>query len=398
MNLNEGLPKMKMNRKLSSVVVGAAVLAAAAAYAVLGAGAASETKYADLVNYVVVQSAAAPEITLVNMYDETVAGTIALPAQPHQVVISNDLNRIVFSSRETRAVYTYNLATKAVDATIELPFVPENIVLSPDGLILAAADPAAGMVGILNLARKSLLPVIEGLNHPVNLSFDNDSSYVFVSDSVASEIKVFDALSGARLDPIKLSIGDADAGQNAVSAVTRSTSGLYGLSADSESGRMSIINFRDWREIQTIELGRNPTRPYGTSDGRFMLVANNDDRTVSILSTDYFDIEATLPGVSDVTSIVTGYLERVAYVVSASEKKAVIIDLIDMKAMGEVAFDGTPGPAVVDADGLKMFVALTDTNELAVVDMKTGRVSKKIPNVGHSPLGVTMSLTNNVCH
>lgn len=399
MSSNKRVPKVHASRMIASLAAGAALIAAVGAYVVFGTGALGEVTYASLDNYVVVQSAAAPELTLVNMYDDTLTGTVTLPVQPDQVVISNDLNRIIFSNRQTKTIYTYDLAAQAVDATYVLPFTPENIVLSPDGLILAASDPASGMLGIIHVARGRVLGVIEGLNQPTNLAFDNESGLILVSDSAVGEIKAFDALSGQPLDPIKLSIGSAAGGTGrAVSAVTRTVSGLYGLSVDSGSGLMSVINFRQWQEMETVALGKNPTRPYGTSDGRFMLVANNDDRTVSILSTEYFDLEATVPGVSDVTSIVTGFLERVAYVVSASEKKAVIIDLVDMKATGEVSFGGTPGPAVVTADGLKMFVALSDTNELAVVDMRTGQVSKKIANVGHSPLGVTMALTNNVCH
>jgi DNA-binding beta-propeller fold protein YncE len=85
-------------------------------------------------------------------------------------------------------------------------------------------------------------------------------------------------------------------------------------------------------------------------------------------------------------------------VVSASEHKAVIVDLTDMQPAGEVAFNGTPGPAVVTADGLKMYVALTDTNGLAVVDVQHGKVLKTLANVGQAPSGVTMALTNNYCH
>lgn len=381
-------------------MVAAIALASSALYFVSGAGKNEAATYGPLVNYAVVQGQGTSEIALVNAYDDTIAGRIDLLVQPDQVLISNAVERIIFSSRKNKTVSTFDLAAQKVDAIFELPFSPDSIVLSPDGLTLVAADVNEGLVGIIKLAEATLLPVVSGFTHPANLSFDNDSSFVLIPDSAANEIKVLDTSSGLGLDPIKVSVSETGGAGNGetLSAVTRTISGLYGLSVDKNSSRMSIINFRQWAESKTINLGKNPTRPYGTSDGRLMLVANNEDRTISIFSTEYFDLEATLPGVSDVTSIVTGYLETLAFVVSASEKKAVVVDLTDMTVEGEIKFDGTPGPAVVTADGLKLFVALTDTNQVAVVDVRQRRVEKTIKDIGQSPVGVILALTNNYCH
>ncbi|MDZ4135844.1 MAG: hypothetical protein U1D06_09680, partial [Paracoccaceae bacterium] len=249
---------------------------------------------------------------------------------------------------------------------------------------------------IIRLTDNALGAVVEGFNEPTNVSFANDSGYVFVSDSAQGQIGVIDVGSGQRLDPVGLSIKGADAG--AISAVTRTPNGLYGLVGERDSGKISVINSRNWTEGKTLTVGKGATRAYGTADGRFMMIASTSDKTVSIISTDNFDIAAILPGFSDVTSITTGYFETLAFVVGGAAKKAAVIDLETMKVVSEIEFGGTPGPAVVDADGKRMYVALADTNELLVIDVYAKSIIKRIGNVGTQPSGVNLAATNNYCH
>lgn len=357
--------------------------------------------YGALSRYVFVQSLAAPEITVVDTSNDTVAGTITLPVHPDQVVVAKDIDRIIYSNREAHTLSVYDLATQTIEATITLPFMPENIVLSPDGQLIAATNREAGKVAIVRLTDNTLRAVVEGFDRPGNVAFANDSGGVFVSESATGQIGVIDALSGFKLDPIKTSQGTAaeiDPQGTALSAVTRTPNGLYGLVGDRISGKLSVINFNNWLEINTLAVGAGASRPYGTADGRFMMIASNADRTVTILSTENFEVEATLAGLSDVTSIATGYFETLAYVVGSADKKAVIIDLEKMITVGEINFGGTPGPAIVDAEGKRMYVALTDTNELLVIDVFAKAIIKRISNVGNQPMGINLAATNNYCH
>lgn len=390
---------MSKGAKAVAAVVLVAIVLTVAAYFTVGAGQ-GETAFGNLNRYVVVQGET-PEIVLVDMYDDTIAGKLTLPSRPDQIAVSNEISRILYSNREARTISVYDIGQQDVEATIELPFVPDRMVLSPDGLNLAVADEAAGKVGIVKLDDYTLFATLDGFERPANFAFSNDSDHVMVSDSAAAEVKVIGTYSGARLDPIALTLdrpANTSVQPDALNAVTRTPNGLFGLVTDRVTNRMSIINFRNWQEAMTIRVGANPTRPYGTADGRYMMVANNDDSTVTILSTEYFDVEATLPGVPDVTSIVTGYFETLAYVVSGSENKALIIDLNEMKVAGEIELGGKPGPAIVEAGGLKMYVPLTDTNELAVIDVREKALVKKIRNITDAPHAVATALVNNYCH
>jgi DNA-binding beta-propeller fold protein YncE len=153
-----------------------------------------------------------------------------------------------------RTVSIYDLASQTIEATIALPFTPDAVVLSPDGLVLAATDRAAGKVGIIHLTDRSVKAVVDGFDRPANIAFSNDSGYVFVTLGSAGQVGVIDAYSGFRLDPVAMSLiapAASDPEGTAISAVTRTPNGLYGLAADRLSGAVSVINFRDWRESTT---------------------------------------------------------------------------------------------------------------------------------------------------
>lgn len=384
-------------------VLGVALLAllGVAGFVFLGGPEPRAVSYGALSRYLFVQSLAAPEITVIDTSDDSVTGTIILPEVPAQVVVARVLDRILMSSRAARTIAIYDLASQTVESTIALPLVPDFMVLSPDGMILAVADRAAGKVGVIHLKDQSVKAVIEDYDRPFNLSFSNDSAYVFVPQGAAGQVGVIDAYSGYRLDPIAMSLRAEAAGDpegSAVSAVTRTPNGLYGLLADRPGGAVSVINLRDWRESTTLQVGAGASRPYGSADGRYMMIASNADRTVTVLSTDGFRTEAVLPGLGDVTSIATGYFETLAYVVGSADKKALIIDLEEMKPAGEIDLGGTPGPAIVDAEGKRMYVALSDTNELLVIDVFAKEIIKRISGVGNTPHGVNLAATNNYCH
>jgi YVTN family beta-propeller protein len=99
-----------------------------------------------------------------------------------------------------------------------------------------------------------------------------------------------------------------------------------------------------------------------------------------------------------VTAINTGWFESVAFVISRSENRAVVLDLMELQVAGEIPLDERPGPGVVTADGAKLYVALAGSNSVAVIDTRDRALKTVIADVGSAPVGVTMTRTNNYCH
>lgn len=392
---------MAMNSKvmlgLAAVV---AVAAGVAAYMYFGTS--KPVVLRDVEDYVFVQSTKAPEMTLIDVVEDVVAARLTLAAIPDELLVAREPKRVIYSNRESKTIHIYDIATQADEAVLTLPFSPDNVVMSPDSYVLAVSGDETGQVAVIDLTDNSIKFVLEQTFYKPNaIVFSDDSVFLFISDSLKGQVLTVDTGSGAVLDPIQLSLhmdAEHDPDGSELSALTRTPNGLYGLVTLNTDGFVSVINMRNWSETKVMRVGKGASRAYGTADGVFMMVGNDDDRSVSIISSENWQNEATLPGVAGVTSISTGFFERLAYVVSNAQNKVAIIDLEKMETVKFIDLPGGPGEAVSDADGKKMYVALRDTNELAVIDVYNQKIHKIIKNVGTAPWGIAMAVTNNYCH
>lgn len=348
--------------------------------------------------YVFLANGAAPEASVIDATTDALVGTVALPFVPDQLLVSRTLMRLLVLNRAEGVLAVVDLPTGAVEQRIGLGISPDLMVLSPDGLRLALTDIQAGKVALVNLIDITLTGVVEGLSRPAGLTFSADGIELFVSDDAAGEIKRIQVARAELLAPVSLVAAGVVPGAAALSALTRTPDGRMGFVTDAVGAKGYVIALRDWTVAKVIGLGNAPSRAYGTADGQFLLVANTGSRSISVIATDRFDVVATLPGVGDVTSIATGFFETLAYVISAGEQKAVVVDLETLTLAGEVALEGVPGQAVADVDGKKIYVPLGETGELALIDVYNKRIGHLISGTPTAPGAPAMAASNNYCH
>ncbi|MDX1542293.1 MAG: hypothetical protein R3349_12900, partial [Geminicoccaceae bacterium] len=180
--------------------------------------------------------------------------------------------------------------------------------------------------------------------------------------------------------------------------VTRTPDGRLGFAAHGEGNVMAVIDLASQQKIKSLELGELPWRAYSTADGRYMLVPNNGDATVSVISTDTLEVVATLPGAEDMTGVNTGWFETTAFVLSRGESKVLIYDLERLEPAGEILLPGAPETGVVTPDGAKLYVALGSTGQVAVIDTRARELARVIDDVGGTPWGAHMVGALNYCH
>ena len=180
--------------------------------------------------------------------------------------------------------------------------------------------------------------------------------------------------------------------------VTATPDGRLGFAAHGEANELAVIDLRTRALKKSVALGELPWRAYSTADGRFMLVPNNGDRTLSVISTATLEVVATLPAAEDVTGVNTGWFETTAFALSRAGRKAVVYDLEAMARVGEITLPGTPETGVTTPDGAKLYVALSDTDQVAVIDVRARKLIRTIDGVGDEPWGTMMTGTLNYCH
>lgn len=355
--------------------------------------------------YVFVPSKGAPEVTVIDTRTDRIATTLRLDRIPDQVLVSEVANRLVASKIADRSIGIVNPETGETEKTIKLSIKPERMVLSPEGWLLAVRDKSAGSVSVVSLHLQRQLAQVNGFEDPHTLTFGIGGDFVYVADrgtGIISTIDVAQAKVISKLPVVDVARAATDGeepnGSYGISGLTHTPNGRLGFCAYREGHELAVMDLNDYRKIKTLALGGQPSRPWGTADGRFMMVANARDRTISVIDTGALEVVATLPGASDVSAINTGWFESVAFVMSRSEDKAVVLDLMKLKKVGDIPLPTRPGPGVVTPDGKKLYVALRGSDRVAVIDTRQRKVVSVIPHVGREPSDATMARSNNYCH
>lgn len=376
------------------------------AIAVLAAGAAaaawprSEPSLDDFDRYVFVPSRAATTIAVIDSERDRVVAHLDVGVVPGQIVVSEATATVVASNVDDRSLVVMDLRTR-LTSTLRLDIAPDHMQLSPDGYQLAVGDVAGGRVAFVSLLQRRVSSTVDGLAEPYNMTFSLDGALLYVSNRSARHVSVVDLAQGKVIETIPVAGLPADgpeSGYRGVTNVTRTASGRLGFATVEQGDFVTVLDLGKGKAAKVIPVGHEPWRAYGTADGQLMLVPNNGSRTISIIDTESLAVVATLPGAADVTSVNTGWFDSVAFAISRSERKAVVLDLATMKGVGEIDFPGAPDHGIVTPDGKKLYVGLDGTHGVAVIDTRSRRLVAMIDGAGSDLWGATMGHSNNYCH
>jgi YVTN family beta-propeller protein len=355
--------------------------------------------------YVFVPNRSSADVAVIDTATDTVVTRLPVGNVPHQVAVSEVTGKLVASNTADDTISVIDLASLAT-TTLRLDHEPEHMELDPSERLLAVGNIGAGTVSLVGLDPLEEIARVDGLFAPHNLTFSPDGSRLYVANLAADHVSVIDVASAKVVDEIRVAEPStvasadrqADAEFQGIINVTRTPDGRLGFAAHGESNRMAVLDLRTGTVKANIELGSLPWRAYSTADGRYMLVPNNGERTVSVVSTASLEEVARLPGAEDMTGINTGWFETTAVAISRGENKALVYDLEAMTKVGEIALPFAPETGVTTPDGTKLYVALSGTDQVAVIDLRKRALIRTIDDVGDEPWGVTMIGTINYCH
>ncbi len=359
-------------------------------------------------HYVFVPNRASADVAVIDADQDKVIGHIKVGNVPHQVAVSDTTGKLLATNTEDNTVSIVDLRSLKTEATLKLGHEPEHMEISPGGNLAAIGNILSGEVSLVDLSSNTERARVSGLHEPHNMTFSPDGRLLYVGNLGANFVSVIDVEKGKVIREIGIGEGQAlaalpgsDDEHQGVINVTRTPDGRLGFAAYGDGGAMAVIDLRDMRKLATLKTGEEPWRAYTTADGRYMILPNNGDQTVSIYSTTSpFREIAHLRGAEDMTGVNTGWFETTAFVISRGDDKVKILDLTTMTNAGEISFgkDASPETGVVTPDGAKFYVALSGRDEVAVIDVKTRRIIKRIGDVGSEPWGTSMVGALNYCH
>lgn len=358
----------------------------------------------DLAHAIFVPNRGSADVAIIDARSDEVIAHAMVGQVPHQVAVAAERMKMITSNTADDTVTITDLATLEPVGTITLGHEPEHMEIGPDGDVVAIGNIGAGTVSLISLETDAEIARVDGLYEPHNMTFSRDGRLLYIGNLGADVVSVIDVAKAEVVDEIQVgapqsmaSETDPDTYQGIIN-VTSSVDGRFGFAAYGEGDAMAVIDLDNRDVIKTLELGDLPWRAYASADGRYMITPNNGDETVSIVSTATLEEVARLPGAADMTGVNSGMLGTTAFVISRGDDKLVTLDLATLQAAGEIELPGTPETAVTTPDGKKLYVALSSTDQVAVIDTETRALLKTIDGVGHEPWGAHMTGALNYCH
>ncbi len=355
-------------------------------------------------HYLFVPDRALAQVTVIDTNSDTVIAQIPVGKVPHQVTVSATLGKLVASNTADDTISIIDLETFKVRATLQLGSAPEHMELSPGGELLAVGNIDGGTVSLVSLAEEREIARIPGLDHPHNLTFSPDGSKLYVANLGAGYVSVIDVAQARIVDEIPVAEPRlmvalvTDAEYQGIISVTPSADGRLGFAAHGETGSLAVIDLASGEKLRSLALGDRPWRAYGAAHGRYMVVPNNGEGTISVISTETLEVVATLPGAAGVTGVNSDPEGYTAFVISRAENKLVLLDLDKLVPAGEIALPGSPETGVISPHGKKLYVALSDIGKVAVIDVAGRKLLRLIDGVGQEPWGATLAGADNYCH
>ena len=293
---------------------------------------------------------------------------------------------------------------------IEGPVAASFVAVSPDGNFVAAINPDSGSVTLVDAANLTIKAEIFVGEDPRTLCFTPDSKKIVVSNWGSSSISVIS------LDR------DMDVDHHLVGLMPYAvvTDGNDAYVTEFATGNVSVLNLKTGKQVNRISVNPFPAGLALTSDRKQLLVThlfNGEVTSINVKTAKVSRVVSTGLDISSNQFIAIGPLGEKAYLPQTRanvENTALlfnstvfpvvnILDLSDLTLMvrDRITIDTADEPVnmpfsvAISADGNIVFIANAGSDDVSVIDQRTGRSVAHI-NVGANPRDGSRVFVNNV--
>lgn len=249
---------------------------------------------------------------------------------------------------------------------------------------VAAVD--AGRVAVIDPSTGALVTTIRGLTNPYGIAATPDGAKLYVANSGDNSVVVLDPATNAKTATVVVGVYPH--------GVTASPDGRYVYVADTgpDSGRggsrtISVIDTSSDEVVRTIVVGEGPQLIAVSPDGGRLYVTCADALYV-------VDAASGKPR-GKIASLAKGHGVAVAPDGSAcavalpESDRVALVDVKTDKVTARIGVGELPWHAVWSPDGTRLYVSNADEDTVSVVDPSARRVVGTI-SVGHVPTGMTV--------
>jgi len=347
--------------------------------------------YDDGARYAFIASAASNAILVIDLQQQRLAGSIALQRAPAAVVVSERLQALVITHPAAKTLTLIDLhAAELPQIDYALSLTPTRIAMSPVGETVAVYDRQTRRLEVHDIRRRAVVLAVGDVETDAELSFNSDATKIYWIDESAGTFNSVDLWSHRA----SISLAGSNAG---LSPMSHSVDGTLAFISEASANRVHMINLQTFAPVMTVPVGSQPGRPWGTADGRYMLVPNKGDGTVTAISAVTGEALYTVTAVAAPLFINPGWLDTAAAVVGESGRVA-FINIDDGQVTDRSELHGAPMDGVVTSDSRTLAIPVPATGSLVFFDMrKRARVSA-IANLPADIGTAALAISNNLCH
>jgi len=172
------------------------------------------------------------------------------------------------------------------------------------------------------------------------------------------------------------------------------------MHGDSDSmdmkGKAIFLDTQTNKVIKEVEVGNHPAHIVFTDDGKYILVTNNEDKTVSVIDSKNYSIVQTIPTGEGPHGFRISKDSKFAYVANMGEDTVSVLNPQSMKEDKRIKVGATPVTTGITDDNKTLVVTLNKENALAIVDLTSGKVEKV--TVGNGPAQVYIGPDNQYAY
>lgn len=345
----------------------------------------------DGARYAFIASASSKSIYVIDVHEKSLAHTIELTRVPSSVTVSERLKALVIGHEADNSLTLIDLSNSdLVQIDYPLDLAPSTVEMSPIGETVAVYDKESGRLEVHAFRRRAVLLSVNDVRTESEFTFSADGATIFWVDDSSGSFNAVDLWSERRI--IELA-----GPRSGLSAISRSTDGRVAFVSEASADVVHMIELSTFTLARKVHVGARPGRPWGTADGRYMLVPNKGGRTLTAISTVTGEAIYTAPAVDHPAFVNPGWLDSTAAAVGESGHVA-FIDIDDGNVTARYQLDGAPLDGIVTSDSRTLAIPVPASGSVVFFDM---RKRTELSSIVGLPLDIgpaALAISNNLCH
>ncbi len=357
----------------------------------LSVSSAALAQYDDGARFAFIASTSSKSIFVIDLQERILAHTIVLTRAPSSVTVSERLKALVIGHEADKSLTLIDLSSADLtQIPYPLDLTPSTIEMSPVGETVAIFDKEMGKLEVHAFHRRAILLAIDDVQTESEFTFSSDGATIYWVDDGNGTFNAVDLWSERK----SVELAKPWSG---LSAISRSVDGRVAFVSEASAGVVHMIELSTFSPLLKVHVGRKPGRPWGTTDGRYMLVPNNGGSTLTAISTASGSSVYTVPAVDHPVFVNPGWLDSTAAAVSESGHVA-FIDIDDGSVTDRYELGGAPLDGIVTSDSRTLAIPVPEKGSLVFFDMRSRTRLSSIPGLPLDMSPAVLAISNNLCH